>query len=138
MKHKGTINRAITMMKCGNIKFIILFCLLLAAPHAVFAAVEAEKLDGDMVGIGEILQSPASFEGKDVVVEGKITTECPSGCWFILDDGTGSIYVDILPSNFVIPQKRGEDALVHGEVMIKEGDPMIVGKKVEIGGETFQ
>ena len=61
-----------------------------------------------------------------------------SGCWFILNDGTASIYVDILPSNFVIPQKSGEDAKVYGEVTLKNGDPMIIGKMVKIGGEIYQ
>ncbi len=52
-----------------------------------------------------------------------MSLECASGCWFILNDGSASLYVDILPSNFVIPQKSGSDAKVYGEVTTKNGDP---------------
>ena len=86
----------------------------------------------------DILQNEAAYDGHMVVVEGKIETECPSGCWFIINDQTASIYVDILPSNFVIPQKRGENAIVHGNVTTRNGDPIIIGKMVEINGETYQ
>ena len=76
--------------------------------------------------------------GQNVLIEGKITLECASGCWFIVNDGGASIYVDILPSNFVIPQKSGTDVRVYGEVTTKDGDPMIIGKMVQIGGEIYR
>jgi hypothetical protein len=96
------------------------------------------ELKGDEVRIVDLLQNATSYEGKMVLIEGNIETECPSGCWFILNDDTGSIYVDNLPNNFIIPQKRGEDAKVYGEVTIKNGDPMIISKMVKIGGEIYQ
>jgi len=114
---------------------LILLALVLSS---VQAKDEPEELNGEEVEIADILQNASAYEGKMVVIEGMIETECPSGCWFIVNDATGSIYVDILPSNFVIPQKRGEDAKVYGEVVIKDGDPMIIGKMVEIGGEIYQ
>jgi hypothetical protein len=104
----------------------------------VQAKEEPAELKNEEVEIGNILLNATDYEGKMVVIEGIIETECPSGCWFILDDGTASIYVDILPNNFVIPQKRGEDAKVYGEVTIKDGDPMIIGKMVKIGGDIYQ
>ncbi len=105
---------------------------------SVQARDEPAELKGDEVKIIDILENATAWEGKMVLIEGKIETECPSGCWFILNDETASIYVDILPSNFVIPQKRGEDAKVYGNVTIKDGSPMIIGKMVKIGGETYQ
>ena len=93
---------------------------------------------GEEVKIIDILQNATIYEGKMVVIEGIIETECPSGCWFILNDDTASIYVESLPSNFVIPQKSGEDATVYGDVTIKDGDPMIIGKMVKIGKEMYQ
>lgn len=108
----------------------------------IFAQVQAKEdpseMSADAKKIMDILENSTLYDGKMVVIEGLIETECPSGCWFILNDNTGSIYVDILPSNFVIPQKRGDDAKVYGKVIIKDGDPMIVGKMVEIGGEVYQ
>jgi uncharacterized protein YdeI (BOF family) len=112
--------------------------LALLAFSCAQARDEPAELKGDEAKIIDIIQNATAYEGKMVVIEGIIETECPSGCWFILNDDTGSIYVDILPSNFVIPQKRGEDAKVYGEVVIKDGDPMIIGKMVKISGEIYQ
>ena len=81
--------------------------------------------------ISDIFAQPGSYKGKDVIVEGKIVAECPSGCWFTLSDGTGNIYVDLNPSNLVIPQKRGAAAKVYGKVVIERGDAYIIGTKVE-------
>jgi len=114
---------------------LILLALVLSS---VQAKDEPEELNGEEVEIADILQNASAYEGKMVVIEGMIETECPSGCWFIVNDDTGSIYVDILPSNFVIPQERGEDAKVYGEVVVKDGDPMIIGKMVQISGEIYQ
>ena len=116
-------------------------CLLglaLLVLSTVQAKDEPSELKGEKAKIVDLLQNAASYEGKMVLIEGKIETECPSGCWFIVNDDTASIYVDILPSNFVIPQKRGEDTKVYGEVTIKDGEPMIIGKMVKIGGEIYQ
>lgn len=115
---------------------------LLALALLVFSCAQAKddpaELSGEEAKIIDIIQDAASYDGQMVVVEGTIETECPSGCWFIVNDDTGSIYVDILPSNFVIPQKKGEEAKVYGQVVIKDGDPMIIGKMVKISGEIYQ
>ena len=84
-----------------------------------------------IIKIGDILAKPGSYKGQEVIVEGKIISECGSGCWFTLDDGTGTVYVDLKPNNFVIPQKRGAAAKVYGEIVIENGDAYIIGKKVE-------
>jgi len=73
-----------------------------------------------------------------VMIEGKIDSECGSGCWFIVDDGTAQLYVDINPSNFVIPQKRGSQVKVYGKVTTRDNDPLLIGKIVEIGGEIYR
>jgi hypothetical protein len=96
------------------------------------------ELQGDLTSIKDLVQNAPAFEGKDVVIQGKIQTECPAGCWFIVDDGVASIYIDIFPSNFVIPQEAGSDVKVFGTVTEKDGDPMIIGKIVEINGEIYR
>ena len=45
--------------------------------------------------ISDILADPAAYSGKTVRVSGKISTECPAGCWFELGDGPAVLYVDI-------------------------------------------
>jgi hypothetical protein len=127
-----------TMARIWLFRAAVLLGLLVLVLQFVQAKEEPAELKNEEVEIGNILLNATDYEGKMVVIEGTIETECPSGCWFILDDGTASIYVDILPNNFVIPQKRGEDAKVYGEVTIKEGDPMIIGKMVKIGGDIYQ
>ena len=122
----------------GLINVLCLLGLALLVFSCAQAKDEPAELKREEAKIIDILQDAASYDGKTVVIEGIIETECPSGCWFIVNDDTGSIYVDILPSNFVIPQKRGEEAKVYGEVVIKDGDPMIIGRMVKISGEIYQ
>lgn len=122
----------------GLINALCLLALALLVFSCAQAKDEPAELSGEEAKIIDIIQDAASYDGQMVVVEGTIETECPSGCWFIVNDDTGSIYVDILPSNFVIPQKKGEEAKVYGQVVIKDGDPMIIGKMVKISGEIYQ
>ena len=62
----------------------------------------------------------------------------PQAAGSFLNDGTASIYVDILPNNFVIPQKSGSKARVYGEVDPQERRPQIIGKMVKIRGEIYR
>lgn len=83
------------------------------------------------VTIGEILDKANGYQGKDVIIEGKIVNECPAGCWFYLQDDSGVIYVDILPNNLSIPQKVGAKAKVYGVVTERNGVLYVIGNKVE-------
>ncbi len=126
-------------MRFGTITGSLLLLLLTSlAMQTVLAQDEPAELKADEVKISEILENETAYHGEMVVVEGKIELECGAGCWFVLNDGTGSIYVDILPNNFAIPQKSGEDARVYGEVTLKNGEPQIIGKMVLIGGVVYQ
>lgn len=89
-----------------------------------------EEVSG-VVKIGDIMGAPENYQGQAVVVEGKIISECGAGCWFTLNDGTGTIYVDLAPSNLVIPQKRGAFARVYGKVVREGGDTYLIGTRVE-------
>ncbi len=117
---------------------LIMLALMALAMQSVQAKEEPAELKNETVKIQDIIEDASAYEGKMVVIEGKIETECPSGCWFIVDDGSACIYVDILPSNFVIPQKRGSEIKVYGEVTTQDGDPMMIGKIVEIDGEIYR
>jgi uncharacterized protein YdeI (BOF family) len=119
----------------GSLLLILLASLVLQTVQAKDVPAE---LKTEEVKISDILENETEYHGKMVVVEGKIELECGAGCWFVLNDGTGTIYVDILPNNFAIPQKSGEDARVYGEVTLKNGDPQIIGKMVKIGGEVYK
>jgi len=79
----------------------------------------------------EIADSPKAFEGKDVLVKGKITSECPSGGWVWINDGTGDIYVNMHPTNVFIPQKVGSTVKAMGKVVLEQGRPQVVGTGLE-------
>jgi uncharacterized protein YdeI (BOF family) len=126
-------------VRFGTITGSLLLMLLISlATQTALAQDEPAELKAEDVKISKILENETAYHAKMIVVEGKIELECGAGCWFVLNDGTGSIYVDILPNNFAIPQKSGEDARVYGEVTLKNGDPQIIGKMVLIGGEVYQ
>jgi uncharacterized protein YdeI (BOF family) len=82
--------------------------------------------------IGTILASPEQFAGKTVKIEGKIMNECPTGGWFHLSDATGTIYVNLHPSEVAIPQIMNHKVVAQGRVR-KEGTQVeIIGEGVQI------
>jgi uncharacterized protein YdeI (BOF family) len=89
------------------------------------------------VKIADIVRDPAAWNGTAVAVQGKIAAECGSGCWFILDDGTGTLYVDLAPNNFAVPQISGTTVVVHGTIGVKNGDPTLIATKVVTDSRTY-
>lgn len=88
----------------------------------------------NVTALKDILAHPKAFEGKLVTIDGKITNECSTGCWFYVQIGSGNltIYVDTQNSGFAIPQKSGKKILVEGKVIIKKTGPMIEARGVQI------
>ena len=82
--------------------------------------------------IEAILKEPANFDGKTITIQGKIIRECPTGCWFEVKENSGTIYVDLNPSGFAIPQKVGKKVIVEGKVQLRGSQPMLAGTGVEI------
>ncbi|OIP74939.1 MAG: hypothetical protein CO097_00215 [Candidatus Infernicultor aquiphilus] len=84
-----------------------------------------------VVNTKDILANPDEYLDQTVRLEGKIVRECPSGCWFFLEDETGTIYVDINPSGLSIPPKVGKKVVVEGVPTNRNGRISIIGKGVE-------
>jgi len=80
----------------------------------------------------EILTNPQAWEGKDVLVAGKITSECPSGGWVWVQDSTGQVYVNMHPTNVFIPQRVGKMVRAMGKVVLESGQPSVVGYGLEL------
>jgi uncharacterized protein YdeI (BOF family) len=80
--------------------------------------------------IGDILENPATYNGTTVLISGKVVNQCGSGCWFFLDDGSGTIYVDLKPNNFAIPPMMGSRVTVEGSVLVNGKDVSILGTSV--------
>jgi hypothetical protein len=92
-----------------------------------------QKMSGQpLTKVSDILKDPANFDGKTVTIQGKIISECPSGCWFDIQEETAVLYVDLYPSGFAIPQKTGKQVAVEGTVSVRDNKPMLTGKGVEI------
>ena len=80
----------------------------------------------------EILSNPQAWEGKDVLVAGKITSECPSGGWIWVQDASGQVYVNMHPTNVFIPQRVGKMVRAMGKVVLESGQPSVVGYGLEL------
>jgi uncharacterized protein YdeI (BOF family) len=84
-----------------------------------------------VVSVKDIYSNPNEYLNQTIRLEGEIVRECSSGCWFFLEDKTGTIYVDINPSGLSIPPKVGKKVVVEGVPENKNGRISIVGKGVE-------
>jgi len=125
-------------MKYFSIGAVVLTALLAAVwatgcGSAKQAPVYGREIPSEMpvTNAAEILTSPEAFEGKDVLVSGKITSECPSGGWIWVHDGSGDIYVNMHPTNVFIPQKVGSSVRAMGKVVLESGSPQVVGYGLE-------
>jgi hypothetical protein len=122
-----------------KIIFYILTISFLAGFATTLSFAGKEKYGEDISNrkiteLKQIFADPKAFEGKLVTIEGTIASECGSGCWFFVKVGSGnlSIYVDIRPAGFAIPQYAGKKVLVEGTVSIDATGPKIKGRGVEI------
>lgn len=79
-----------------------------------------------------ILDNPQAWEGKDVLVAGKITSECPSGGWVWVQDSTGQVYVNMHPTNVFIPQHVHGGVRAMGKVVLESGQASVVGTGLEL------
>ena len=84
------------------------------------------------VTVKQILDNPEKYEGKTVLLKGKIKEVCPAGCWFFVNDDFGELYINIGPAGFAIPNKTGHEVSVEGECYTSNGKMTISGKGVEI------
>ena len=84
-----------------------------------------------VTSVKDILTNSDKYLDQTVRLEGKIARECPTGCWFFLEDETGTIYVDINPSGLSIPPKVGKKVVVEGVPTNRNGRVSIIGKGVE-------
>lgn len=114
---------------------LVVFAIIGAALFSFFTRTEKygqEISNYQLTAVKDILADPKGFEGKLVTIEGKITNECSTGCWFFVQVASGNlnIYVDTGNSGFAIPQKSGKKIIVEGKVVLKKTGPMIQAKGV--------
>lgn len=76
---------------------------------------------GEPVTISEILSAPERFQGKRVLVKGRVKAVCPKrGCWMELEDSTGArIQVKVEDGVIVFPVSLvGREAVAEGVVEV--------------------
>ncbi len=83
------------------------------------------------LAIADVMKNPANYTGKFVRLSGKITAESTSGGWFIMDDGTGSIYVDLTSAGIKIPENTLTRVKVIGEVAIRSSEIYVIFSNFE-------
>lgn len=120
-------------------KTLVLAGLLLSAVLLTGCTTQSSSDQALSPGVtsGAIIKDPAAFEGKTVVLKGKIEGECGSGCWFLLDDGIGQLYVDLAKNNFAIPQLQGSTVVVKGVIGVENGDPKLYATNVTTDSRTY-
>jgi len=79
---------------------------------------------GEPTSIASILEKPESFDGKRVLVEGRITEVCEMmGCWIMIQEpnGTESLRFKVEDGVITFPMEvKGKIARAEGVVSVKE------------------
>jgi len=71
--------------------------------------------------------------GKKVTLTGNISSQCGSnGCWFVLQDETGQIFINLAPNNMTIPPRMNKGAKVTGIVHPVQGQLQVIAEGVEV------
>lgn len=71
--------------------------------------------------------------GKRVALKGTISSQCASnGCWFVLKDDTGQIFINLGPNNMTMPPRMNKTAKVMGIVYPVQGELQIIAQGVEV------
>ena len=122
-----------------KICFLGVLLIILVSIAGCFAE-QGEKSDNFTpvtVTIADILNNPEKYSGANLSLDGKISSQCGSGCWFIISDESGDLYVNLKPNNFVIPPSMGKQVLVNGTILEKNGDIEYIGRNVLIDGKPY-
>ena len=124
-------------MKKTGIRYL-LYLSVLAAALSLSACGEKTYGSGvdpkvEVKTVVEIFTKP-ELHGRKVTVEGRIHAQCLSnGCWFVLQDGTGQIYVDLSQNGFELPPMQGRAIAAAGVVSYFRGPmKMIIAEGVEL------
>ena len=71
------------------------------------------------MNIDTLIENAVAYDGEEVLLQGKILTQCIRGCQFTLDDGTGTVGVELVDEaleNVLMTGSVGRTVLVRGLV----------------------
>ena len=124
----------------ASMKNRLIFLVLIVAFTLATACIAQETPQNSLpvkATVAQILENPVIYGNQSVEVKGTITSQCGSGCWFIMSDKTGDLYVNLKPNDFVIPPAMGKEVTVNGTILIKDNDVALIGTSVLLEGKTF-
>jgi uncharacterized protein YdeI (BOF family) len=117
---------------------ITLLTMLLLVPFLLTACSGGEKygagIDGSAkpVSVQDVFLKP-ELRGQQVTLTGKISTQCQSnGCWFVLQDETGQIYIDLSRNSFSLPAMPGRKVKASGTVASQQNNLLLIAQGVEV------
>jgi len=83
------------------------------------------------VAVQDIFLQP-QLMGQKVTVQGTVFTQCESnGCWFVLQDDTAQIYIDLSTNNFELPPMPGRKVKATGTVTAFQSNLLLIAQGVE-------
>lgn len=89
-------------------------------------------LNAPVVKAKDIFLTP-ELMGKKVTLQGSIFTQCQSnGCWFVLQDDSGQIYVDLSKNQLTLPARLNRSASASGIVGNVQGNYMLFAEGVVV------
>ncbi len=118
-------------MRIIALAFFGIFLTACSAPPPSPAMPTSNSQPAMLVTVRQLIDGSDKFTAQRVSLTGKITVECPEGCWFFLDDGTGIIYIDLKPAELTIPQKIGSRVTLTGKIKGSGGNLQILGEEVK-------
>jgi hypothetical protein len=106
-------------------KLLSLSLMLIIVPIAACGGgtTYGEEVKGEATTtIKESLVDGKAADGKDAIVEGKVTAVCPSGCWFDIADDNGNAMHILIGGDFAVPKSlNGKDVAVAGYLQYNKG-----------------
>lgn len=93
-----------------------------AAPSGSTQLGQGVPAHAKITRIAELTANPQAFKDQEVTVKGKLAEVCPTtGCWGVVDDGSGTVRWDSAPSGWALPAGQGsKEITVRGRVTLNE------------------
>jgi hypothetical protein len=95
-----------------------------STPPKSVASFGAPITAAQVVALGDLAKTPATYKGKSIVTAGTVSRVCQErGCWLALKDGASDAVVRMHGHSFFVPTtSAGKHARVQGVVMLmKDG-----------------
>ncbi|MDF1614137.1 DNA-binding protein [Desulfurivibrio dismutans] len=125
-----TSNRTIKLLVPLKLLSLLFFVLLLSGCGKDTYG-EGIDPNAPRVAVQDIFLQPQLLNQK-VTVQGTVYTQCESnGCWFVLQDDTAQIYIDLSTNNFELPPMPGRRVQATGTVTTFQNNLLLIAQGVE-------